>query len=190
MKNKDINQLKMNYKVEGKGFPIILIHGLSDDLNYWNFISPKIKNQFQIISLDLRGHGKTKIGKSPLSIPLLTKDIYNLLNYLNITKCHIIGFSLGGNIAIELALTHPNLVASLILISTYGKPDENLNKCFLKFKNVLKNGVEEYIDTIMPYVLPKEIIDSNKKALEDIKLEKTKILNCDNLIKTIEAGET
>ncbi|MDL2270356.1 alpha/beta hydrolase [Methanobrevibacter sp. OttesenSCG-928-I08] len=190
MKNENIDHLKMNYKIEGKGFPIVLIHGLSDDLNYWNVISSKIKNNFKIISLDLRGHGKTDIGETPISIPLFTEDVYNLLDYLNISKCHVIGFSLGGNVAIELALTHPNLVTSLVLISTYVKADKNLKKCFIDLKNALKKGPEEYIDTIMPYVLPKDIIALNKNELDNIKREKSEIFDCENLIKAIEAGET
>lgn len=185
----DINSIKMNYKVQGEGYPVVLIHGLSDDLNYWNPLSSYLSKYFKVISMDLRGHGKTSIGNDQLSISLLCNDVYKLIQSLHIKKCCLVGFSIGGNIAIELALNHPEVVSSLILMSTFAKADDELTSCFLKFKKGLDSGFECFCDEIIPYVLPKELIEENKDKLKDIKKEKAKYINTENIKKIIIAEE-
>ena len=78
----NINDNTLNFNIEGNGFPVVLIHGFSDDLNYWNFISNELKKYFTVITLDLRGHGKTPLGDKPITIELLGDDVYKLLEKL------------------------------------------------------------------------------------------------------------
>lgn len=181
-------KMNINYKTEGKGFPILLIHGFSDDLNFWNILSPILTKYYQIISMDLRGHGNTSEGEDSFSIELFQDDIYNLLLELNIHQCHIIGFSLGGNIALKFTLNHPEKVKSLILLSTYGRFDLALENKFKKLKKSLNKGFEEFYEEIIPYVLPEDFIEENKESLDKIKVEKAKIANLSALNKTIIAG--
>lgn len=181
----DINDIKINYNKTGNGFPIVLIHGLSDNLLFWQDLSLKLKNNFKIISMDLRGHGQTEIGDENISMELLTDDIYKILKKLNISKSYVLGFSLGGAIAINLTLKYPSLVESLVLISSYFKVDDNLLNSFNKFEKSLNKGIGEYIDSIVNHVLPKDIIEISKNEIAELKKEKINELNPDDLIKII-----
>ena len=57
-----MNIMKLNYVVEGKGEPLIFLHGLSDDLRYWEVLTSTLKKKYQVIRLDLRGHGESELG--------------------------------------------------------------------------------------------------------------------------------
>ena len=98
----EVNDNRINFKIEGHEFPVVLIHGFSDDLYFWEYIAENLKKYFTVIRMDLRGHGKTPIGDKPIDNRLLAHDITELLKKLYIEKCHVIGFSLGGSIALEL----------------------------------------------------------------------------------------
>lgn len=185
----NINDINLNFNIEGTGFPVVLLHGLSDDLNYWNFITDELKKYFTVITLDLRGHGKTPLGDKPISIELLSDDVFKLLEKLYIEKCHIIGFSLGGNVALELTLNHPKTVKSLVLISSYAKADDNLKECFKKLNKSLKKSFKDYYNEILPYVLPEDIIECNKEKLSNTLKEKEKTCNLNDIRQAIHAGK-
>lgn len=185
----NINDNTLNFNIEGNGFPVVLIHGFSDDLNYWNFLSNELKKHFTVITLDLRGHGKTPLGDKPITIELLGDDVYKLLEKLYIDKCHVIGFSLGGNVALELALNHPKTVKTLILISSYAQADDNLKECFKGFNKELKKSFKNYFDEIIPYILPEDLCESNKEEFEKIIETKEKTCKLDDLRQVLHAGK-
>jgi pimeloyl-ACP methyl ester carboxylesterase len=107
------------YTVEGKGDPVILIHGLNSSANL-NWRAPGIISalapSFTVIALDLRGHGQSgkPRGKDSYGTQLV-EDVVRLMGHLKIKKAHIIGYSLGGMVATKLAVLHPDRVQSLIL---------------------------------------------------------------------------
>ena len=70
----------MNYKVEGNGEPLLFIHGLSDSLLYWEFLAANLKGDYQIIRVDLKGHGESELGSDEITIDLYADDLINLLN--------------------------------------------------------------------------------------------------------------
>ena len=111
-----VNGIKLNYIKKGDGFPLILIHGLSDDLRLWNHLIPELSRKYCTITLDLRGHGSSsKPRDTSYSIGQFSRDIYSLLVELDIKKANFIGFSMGGAIAQELAVNYPDMVSSLVL---------------------------------------------------------------------------
>ena len=91
-----LNDIKINYIEKGKGFPLVLIHGLSDDLKLWGHLIPELSRNYRIIALDLRGHGSSGKPDSPYSIEQFSRDIYCLLIKLKIKRVHLAGFSMGG----------------------------------------------------------------------------------------------
>lgn len=161
----EVNDNRMNFEVEGHGFPVVLIHGFSDDLHYWDYIAKNLKKYFTVIRMDLRGHGKTPIGDKEVNNHLLARDIAELLKRLYIEKCHVIGFSLGGSVALDLALQNPKLVKSLVLLSTFAKADEHIVAKFKELNKALKKSYETFFETILPYVLPEDIIEANRDRL-------------------------
>lgn len=177
----------MNYKLEGKGRTLVFIHGLSDNLLYWEFLASKLKKDYQIIRIDLRGHGESELTDDEITVDLYVNDLKNLLNQLNIEKVDLIGFSLGGLVALDFALKYPDNVSSLVLMSTFSKVDDNLEKTFNQFRNALNNSFEDFYDLILPMVLCPDVIQNNYEELKYIKEITSKTANCEAYIKAIDA---
>ena len=109
----------MNYEVSGSGEPAVLITGLGGDISFWKSMVPLLSNRFTVISFDNRNTGLTECPDGPCDTITLADDVISLLDRLSITKAHILGWSMGGNIAQEVALKYPERIASLTLVSTY-----------------------------------------------------------------------
>ena len=177
----------MNFKVEGNGRPLVFIHGLSDSLLYWEFLASYLKSDYQIIRMDLRGHGESYLGNDEVNIDLYVDDLKKLLNDLNLDKVDLIGFSLGGAVALDFSLKYPENVSSLVLMSSFSKSDEYLTNIFTQFKDALKNSFEDFYDLILPMVLCPEVIDDNREALDQIREFASKTANTDAYIKAVDA---
>lgn len=104
-----------NYIEEGDGFPLILLHGNGEDLNYFEHQMKPLAKHFRVIALDTRGHGKSPRGEAPFSIRQFADDLLAFMDGHSIQKAHLLGFSDGGNIAMVFALAHPDRVGKLIL---------------------------------------------------------------------------
>lgn len=120
------------YEISGQGIPIVFIH--PPVMGHVVFKHQKrLIPDFQTIFYDLRGHGLSSKGNTPLSIELLAKDIKCLLDELNIPKAVICGFSNGGTIAQEFALLYPERTEALVLSGGYSQVDSFNLKSMLKF---------------------------------------------------------
>ncbi len=112
----DSNGVPIYYTVEGKGEPLILIHGIgaNADLNWRRpGVTGLLARDFQVISFDLRGHGLSGQPADPSQYGTeLVEDVVRLMDHLHIAKAHVAGYSLGGFIALKLVTTHPDRVRS------------------------------------------------------------------------------
>ena len=116
-----INDLKMYYEVHGNGFPLVLISGYSGSSEGWDVLVPRVSDlskHYKVITLDNRGTGRSSVPEGDYSIKTMGNDVVRLLGSLKIPKAHILGLSMGGMIAQELAINHPEKVKGLILICT------------------------------------------------------------------------
>lgn len=103
------------YEVHGQGYPILFLHGNGEDHTYFKHQIQQFSDTYQVIVMDMRGHGCSDHGTQPLDFKLFAQDVIALLNHLKITACHLFGFSDGGNTAITLALLAPNRCSKIIL---------------------------------------------------------------------------
>ena len=119
-----VNGLKMYYEIHGEGKPVVLLHGsyMSIDLN-WSQMIPELAKTHKVIALEMRGHGRTNDTDKPFSFPILADDIAGLIRHIKIDSADIIGYSLGGTVAFQLAIRHPQLVKKLVIISSTFKHD-------------------------------------------------------------------
>ncbi len=117
-----VNGLKMYYEIHGTGKPIVLLHGsyMSIDLNYGELI-PELAKTRKVIALEMQGHGRTADIDRPVSFTALADDVVKLLQYLKIDSADVLGYSLGGTVAFEMAIQHPEMVNKLIVISSVHK---------------------------------------------------------------------
>ncbi len=185
MPYKDVNDIKIHYKISGEGFPIVLIHGLSNDLEYWKYLNNYLKDYFKVISLDLRGHGKSEEGIMEYSIQLFADDIIQLLDKINIEKTNIIGFSLGGHISLEIITKYPQIINKAILISCSARIRSDMVEDFKGIMKSSEEGFEEFFDFIIGHILPDDILNESKETLEIQKKELAKKRNINGIRKAI-----
>jgi pimeloyl-ACP methyl ester carboxylesterase len=113
----------LNYEISGEGEPLLLIMGTSGSLLLWGEITPRLAERYQVITFDNRGLGGSERGEGPITVAGLAEDASALLEALDIRRAHAMGWSLGSAIVQELALAHPEQVASAIMYATWGRCD-------------------------------------------------------------------
>jgi len=112
------NGIEIYYEIHGKGEPLILIMGLRRNIEWWYRQVPDLSKHFKVLVFDNRGAGRSDKPKMDYSIRLFADDTTGLIESLSIKKAHILGLSMGGYIAQELAINYPHIVKSLILACT------------------------------------------------------------------------
>jgi pimeloyl-ACP methyl ester carboxylesterase len=177
----------MNFKIEGNGETVVFIHGLSDNLHYWEFLAENLKVDYQILRVDLRGHGESELGDDEITIDLYCNDLVNLLDELSIDKLNLVGFSLGGAVALDFAVKYPERLSSLVLMSSFSKIGEYSEKIIVQLKNALENSFEEFYDLILPKILCGEVIDENRKELDALREITSQSANTQAYIKAFDA---
>lgn len=115
----DVNGLRMHYRIVGQGPPLVLIMGLSGDLTWWEPLARELESDFRILLFDNRGAGLTDKPDEKYSIPMFASDTVGLMAALGIGRAHIVGVSMGGMIAQEIALGCPDRVDRLVLGCTH-----------------------------------------------------------------------
>jgi len=118
-----VNDIDMYYEIYGEGEPVVLIAGLNSDHTLYQKlrIIALLAERYKVVAFDNRGVGQTDKPDIPYSIEMMADDTAGLLNALGIEQAHLLGTSMGGRIAVALALQHPSRVKSLILVSTIMK---------------------------------------------------------------------
>jgi len=110
-----VNDVEIYYEVHGKGDPFVLIMGLRRNAEWWYGQIPALSKHFKILVFDNRGAGRSDKPKMDYSIRLFADDTAELMKSLNIKRAHVLGVSMGGYIAQELAINYPGMVRSLVL---------------------------------------------------------------------------
>jgi len=118
MPKAEVKEVNIYYKVHGQGEPLLLIMGLTGIQRAWVFQIRAFKKYYQVITFTNRGRGKADKPSEPYTVKMMAEDTVGLMAYLRVDKAHILGLSLGGMIAQEMAINHPERVRKLILAST------------------------------------------------------------------------
>ena len=177
--------MKLNYVVEGEGEPIVFIHGLSDSLDYWEPVASSLKENYKIIRMDLRGHGQSELGNDEITIDLFADDLFNILEELNLKKVNLVGFSLGGFVALDFAVNHPDMISSLVLMSCNVKMTDHSQMVFNKFLNAINSSFEDFYDVILPMVLCPDVIENHTEELELMRVYGAQTANVEAIKKAI-----
>jgi pimeloyl-ACP methyl ester carboxylesterase len=120
----DVNGVHMYYETYGDGTPLVLLHGgmLSIDLNFDGLI-PTLARKHRVIGVEMQGHGRTADTDREITPAALASDMVGLLDHLGLDRTHVLGHSMGGAVTMELAISHPDRVRSVVPISVSVRPD-------------------------------------------------------------------
>ena len=107
--------IQLHYMIAGQGFPLVLLHGNGEDHTYFKHQMAPFSERYQVIALDTRGHGQSPRGTAPFTLEQFAEDLKGFLDSREISRCHLLGFSDGANIALLFALKYPEYVEKLVL---------------------------------------------------------------------------
>ena len=158
------------YDEAGSGAPLVLVMGLSGDLQGWALTAPALARHFRVITYDNRGAGRTSAPDRPYSIAGMADDLAALLDALNIQKAHILGFSMGGYIAQEFALKYPGRVDRLILLSTAPGIDGYGRAVLGSWVDIQRSNMsrEQVVRTRAPYLYTAALLDDDERSERSI----------------------
>jgi pimeloyl-ACP methyl ester carboxylesterase len=113
-----VNGLKMYYEIHGKGQPVVLLHGGLGTIGMFAEILPALAENRQVVAVELQGHGHTADINRPLSFEQMADDVTALVKQLGFENADLFGYSLGGGVALQAAIRHPDVVRKLVVVST------------------------------------------------------------------------
>lgn len=156
--------MDLHYEMQGKGHPVIMIHGGGTDLREWNFLAPLLARCYQVVAVDARGIGQSPTPKNEVHY---VEDVRYLIDELKFDQATIIGHSLGGQVATEFSLAYPERVANLILIA----PALLGFKDYTEFEHIMGKvmgaapDVDKMIEVMLSSSLYQVVTDSPQRKL-------------------------
>lgn len=180
-----LNGINIYYEVYGKGEPLFLLHGFTQSSKSWLPYIADYEDNFEVYLVDLRGHGRSSWFTEKISLPAVAKDVDALAGYLKLEHINAIGYSYGGEILFQLALLHPGLVKSMIIIGSCGTWHAKEFPDFveyLSYKNIdnlpwmrEEQTNEEQIKSILAQ-MPNYDVTVNEKELKTIQAKTLLVL--------------
>jgi len=171
--NITINNLTVSYSDHGPDDApvIIFIHGFPLNKSMWNIQVDALKENYRVIAYDIRGHGNSDPGIDEFFIELFVIDLLRLMEKLKIEKSILCGLSLGGYIALNAVLKHPDRFDGLILNDTQciaDTPEIKENRCNAII-SIKEKGVEQYADEIIKKLFAQETFTKNKNVIDAVR---------------------
>jgi len=168
-----VNNLVVSYTDNGpENAPVIIfIHGFPLNKTMWDNQVDALKEDYRVISYDIRGHGDSEIGNDDFSIKLFVTDLLHLMDALKIEKASLCGLSMGGYIALNAIENHPERFEALVLSDTncIADPPQVKQKRLNTIESIREFGVEKYVDDSIVNLFAPESFTTNKEAVSVVK---------------------
>jgi 3-oxoadipate enol-lactonase len=133
-----VGENELFYVEQGEGFPLVLIHGLAGDHSAWAPQLPRLSARYRTIAFDNRGAGQSTQRDEPVSTEDLARDTLGLMDSLGLERAHVVGRSMGGAVAQQMALLEPDRVASLVLLASFARLDPLGMRVLANMREVLE----------------------------------------------------
>src|SRR4051812_22066389 len=114
----NVNGIQLGYTVQGEGAPLVLLHGGFGTVEMFGPNVDLLAGGRQVIGVDLQSHGRTQAVDRPMRFETMADDVAELISQLGLGRAAVMGFSLGGGVALRLGIQHPDVVERLVLAST------------------------------------------------------------------------
>lgn len=158
------------YQEEGKGEPVVLIHGVGLDHTMWHKQINELSKCLRVIAYDMLGHGKSEKLRGPYTLSQFVDQLSGLLHYLNVKTCHVVGFSMGGMVAQAFALKNRSKMKTLTLMSAVANRTAEQRSAILKRVNEVKiKGPDSTIEPAIQRWFNKEFLQANEETVNQIR---------------------
>lgn len=150
MMNIEIGATTYSVEITGKGSPVVLLHGFTGSKATWENTAESLQDHFQVITIDLPGHGKT-ITSSPLTMESFAANLVEIFRYLKLMPVHLVGYSMGGRTALSFAMLYPEWVKSLTLesaspgLKSLTERETRLNNDEILANKIEQEGLESFV---------------------------------------------
>ena len=164
-----VGDVGLHYVEAGTGDPLLLVMGLGGDHLAWGLQMPVFAQRYRVIAFDNRGVGQSDAPDEPYTTRMMADDAAGLLSALGVERAHVIGLSMGGMIAQELALNHPARLWSLQLHATYARPDGYLRALVAAWRTVRAAlGREEALRTMALWLFTPDAYNERPQLVENL----------------------
>jgi pimeloyl-ACP methyl ester carboxylesterase len=119
----DVNGINLYYETHGSGRPLVLLHGGLGSGEMFGPVLPMLAERHKVIAVDLQGHGRTADIDRPIDVRLMAGDIAALMEHLRLDTADLVGYSLGGGVALQTAAKYPAKIRRLVMVSANLRPD-------------------------------------------------------------------
>ena len=165
----DVNGIDLGYSTQGSGTPVVLVHGYPLTKDMWEHQVSELSRDFQVIAVDLRGHGESQVVEGPGSMETFADDIDALLEHLHIASAVIVGFSMGGYATFAFLRKYAAKVKALALVDTRAQSDTP--EAAEGRRNTAKSVIESsstaaVVDALIPRLLTQASVDGNKALVD------------------------
>lgn len=174
----------LNYEVKGRGPAIVLLHGYLENLKMWKPLAETLSKDYQVIMLDLPGHGKSGVLGEVHTMELMAEQVKDTLEYLEIQQALFVGHSMGGYVSLALAEKYPERVKAFVLLNSTVLPDSEEKK-EQRLKAV--ETAQKNLDTLIKMSIPTLFAEHRLRDLKS-EIELTKELARETPLKGVEAA--
>ncbi|MCZ2084691.1 MAG: alpha/beta hydrolase [Flavobacteriales bacterium] len=155
-----INGIDIDYADIGKGDVVVMLHGLGSTKKDWDLQIPVLSQKFRVIAPDFRAHGNSERVPKEQGVEIMTEDVFQLLNSLNIKKASFVGFSMGGAVCFNMAYSHPEVVDKLVIVNSgpdfNNAKDSGVDILAERTKIIKEQGFASLAETISKGMFPEE----------------------------------
>ncbi|TCP24958.1 3-oxoadipate enol-lactonase [Scopulibacillus darangshiensis] len=158
------------YEEKGTGVPLILLHGVGLDHTMWDEQIDGLSQHYRVIAYDMPGHGGSEHPPAPHTLPQYAEHLAALMNYLDIDRAHIVGFSMGGMVAQSFAVSYPAKVDTLTIMSAVAdRPEEKREAVLSRVAEVKEIGPAQTIEPAIQRWFNQTFVEKNQEVVGRIR---------------------
>jgi pimeloyl-ACP methyl ester carboxylesterase len=174
---------RLEYEIRGKGLPVMLVHGFTEDRRIWDPLLQGIENKYKWILLDLPGSGFSSFNQSVPELKDFAESIRAIMDFENISKLVLIGHSMGGYISLAFAEKYPEKISALGLFhsSSYGDSDEKKEAREKNIRFIQKNGSSLFVEQAIPGLFSEDFKTKNPEEIRKL-IDRYANFNPDSLV--------